>query len=66
MPVPLYIARRRRLSSPWNGILCPRSLGVTFTGRAWSEATLLRLAYALEQAPQARRPPAGFPPLTGD
>jgi amidase len=38
-------------------------LGATFTGRAWSEPTLLRLAYAYEQASQARRPPPGFPPL---
>ena len=38
-------------------------LGITFTGRAWSEATLLRLAYAYEQASNARRPPPGLPGL---
>jgi amidase len=37
--------------------------GVTFTGRAWSELTLLRLAYAFEQATQACRPPPDLPPL---
>jgi amidase len=41
----------------------PYPFGVTFTGRAWSEATLLRLAYAFEQATLARRPPPGLPPL---
>jgi amidase len=37
--------------------------GATFTGRAWSEPVLLRLAYAFEQATLARRPPPGFPAL---
>jgi len=38
-------------------------LGATFTGRAWSEPVLLRLAYAFEQATKARRMPPGVPPL---
>jgi len=33
-------------------------LGVTFAGRAWSEAKLLRLAYAYEQGSNARKPPS--------
>jgi Asp-tRNA(Asn)/Glu-tRNA(Gln) amidotransferase A subunit family amidase len=37
--------------------------GITFFGRAWSEPTLFRLAYAYEQATQRRRPPATVPPL---
>jgi amidase len=39
-------------------------LGATFTGRAWSEPVLLRMAYAFEQATKARRMPPGVPPLT--
>jgi amidase len=38
-------------------------LGATFTGRAWSEPLLLRLAYAYEQASHARRMPSGLPAL---
>lgn len=37
--------------------------GITFFGRAWSEATLLKLAYAYEQATAHRRPPVSTPPL---
>ena len=32
-------------------------VGITFMGRAWSEATLLKLAYAFEQASKVRKPP---------
>lgn len=38
-------------------------LGLTFAGRAWSEATLLRFAYAFEQATNMRRPPPELPAL---
>ncbi|HYD54194.1 MAG TPA: amidase family protein [Gemmatimonadaceae bacterium] len=37
--------------------------GMTFFGRAWSEGTLIRLAYAYEQATKHRRPPALMPAL---
>ena len=32
-------------------------VGVSFFGRAWSEPTLIRIAYAFEQATRHRRPP---------
>ena len=37
--------------------------GLTFFGRAWSEATLIKYAYAYEQATHHRHPPASTPPL---
>ena len=37
--------------------------GMTILGRAWSEATLIKFAYAYEQATQHRRPPVSAPPL---
>jgi amidase len=37
--------------------------GATFTGRAWSEPVLLKLAYAFEQGTLARRMPPGVPSL---
>jgi len=36
-------------------------LGISFFGRAWSEATLIRFAYAYEQATRQRRPPTFAP-----
>jgi Asp-tRNA(Asn)/Glu-tRNA(Gln) amidotransferase A subunit family amidase len=38
-------------------------VGVTFFGRAWSEAELIKFAYAYEQATHHRRPPTSTPPL---
>ena len=37
--------------------------GLTILGRAWSEPTLLKLAYSYEQATHHRRPPPSAPPL---
>ena len=37
--------------------------GITFFGRAWSEPTLIKLAYAYEQATRHRRAPETTPPL---
>lgn len=37
--------------------------GITFYGRAWSEAQLIKLAYAYEQVTKHRRPPISTPPL---
>jgi len=40
-------------------------VGIEFLGRPFSDAALIRLAYAFEQATRYRRPPASTPPLTG-
>jgi len=38
-------------------------VGISFFGRAWSEPTLLKIAYGFEQTIQARRPPRFSPTL---
>ena len=39
------------------GLVQGLPVGLSFVGRAWAEPTLLKLAYAYEQASKARRPP---------
>ena len=38
-------------------------IGMTIFGRAWSEPSLIKFAYAFEQATHHRRPPTSTPPL---
>ncbi|HKW03384.1 MAG TPA: amidase family protein [Vicinamibacterales bacterium] len=51
---------------PTAPIVNPFPSGVTFSGRAFSEARLIALAYAYEQATHNRIPPGSTPPLPGD
>jgi amidase len=39
------------------GFLSGLPVGISFFGRAWSEPTLLKIAYGFEQATKARKPP---------
>ncbi|MBP9664628.1 MAG: amidase [Pyrinomonadaceae bacterium] len=39
------------------GFISELPIGISFFGRAWSEGTLIKLAFAFEQAANARRPP---------
>jgi len=39
------------------GFVCGMPVGLSFFGRAWSEPTLLKLAFAFEQATKFRKPP---------
>ena len=40
--------------------------GITFLGRPFSDATMIKFAYAYEQATNHRVPPAPTPPLSGE
>jgi len=43
------------------GFIFGMPVGVSFFGRAWSEPTLIKLAYAYEQLTNARKPPQFLP-----
>jgi amidase len=47
------------------GFVSDLPVGISFFGPAWSEPTLLRLAFAFEQMMQARKPPAFKPSIVG-
>jgi amidase len=51
---------------PTAPVVNPAPFGVTFSGRPFSESTLIGLAYAFEQATRHRVPPESAPPLPSD
>jgi len=51
---------------PSGAVVNPRPSSIVFSGTAFSEARLIALSYAFEQATLHRLPPASTPPLPGD
>jgi len=45
------------------GFISGLPVGISFFGRAWSEPTLIKIAYAFEQAMNARQSPKFLPSI---
>jgi amidase len=48
------------------GFIAGLPVGISFFGRAWSEPTLIKLAYSFEQATKARQAPRFLTTIAGD
>ena len=59
---PAAIAGYPDISVPM-GVVSGLPVGISFFGRAWSEPTLIKIAYAYEQATKARQAPKYLPTL---
>jgi len=61
---PAALAGYPLISMPCGSTPFGLPVSLTLMGRAWSEPTLIRIAYALEQALPPRRPPTYLPTLS--
>jgi amidase len=61
---PAAVAGFPAITVPMGYVYDELPVGISFMGPAWSEATLIRLAYAFERAQPVRKPPRFLPTLT--